>query len=96
MRLILVFAVLVSGCAAARSTVHLVAAQQAVQRAETHRAPELAAYEYTMASELLGKAREEAFDAQHHDAIELAREAADWADRATVRCTKTSTAEKPQ
>lgn len=85
MRAFLALAVLAaSGCTAVKATVNLVAADQAVARAQDHRAPELAVYEYTMAIRYLEKAREEAGYADYKVAESLARQAADWADQSII------------
>jgi hypothetical protein len=93
MHLTLAIALALGGCTATLATVHLVTARDAVQRAELHHAPERAPYEYTMAVELLAKARAEAAHAGHGNAVDLAREAAEWADRATMRSDAAPTAE---
>ena len=56
--LVVVAGLLVPGCGI-KSTVHLVAAQRAVERAAERGAGEDAAYEYTLAVRHLEKAREE-------------------------------------
>lgn len=74
----------VSGCAAAKASVQILSAEQALHRAETYQAPEVAVYEYTMATEYLDKAREEAGYADYRIADALARKSAEWSDRAII------------
>lgn len=63
---------------------HLVLADEAVKRAESYGAPDLAAYEYTMAVLYLDKAQEEAGYTEYRVARDLAVTAADWADEAII------------
>lgn len=55
----LLIAGLATGCTAIKSTVHLAQAEQAVQLAREAEAPEQAPYAWTMAEQLILKAREE-------------------------------------
>jgi hypothetical protein len=72
------------GCAAAKSTYHLVEAEQALKGADESRADELAVYEYTMATRYLEKAREESQYAEYKVSVQLARKSAQWSDRAII------------
>lgn len=81
---ILLLSLALTGCTAAKATYHLVEAQQAVTRAESHRAPELAVYEYTLASRYLAKAEEEAGSSQFRTSVELSRLSSEWSDKAII------------
>lgn len=72
------------GCTAAKATYQLVTAEQALQRATDHGAPELAVYEYTMANRYLEKAREEAGYADYRVSVELSNKSAEWSDKAII------------
>lgn len=74
-------ALLLSGCAA-RSTVSLVQAEQAVYIAREAGAPERAPYEWTLADEYMTKAREEWGHADYEAADGLAAKAQSWAEAA--------------
>jgi hypothetical protein len=76
--------VLVSGCAAARTQIQILSADQAVARAKDNDADELAPYEYTLAVRYIAKAKEEAGYSNFKDALALARKAAESADRAVI------------
>ncbi|MBT3218080.1 MAG: DUF4398 domain-containing protein [Proteobacteria bacterium] len=73
-----------TACAAAKATYHLVEADQALKRASDHQAQELAVYEYTMAIRFLEKAREEAGFADYKVSVNLAKQSAEWADKAII------------
>ena len=73
-----------ASCAATRASIQLVSAQRAVQRAKDQNAQELAVYEYTMAIRHLEKAREEAGYSDYKISVTLARDAAEWADKAII------------
>jgi hypothetical protein len=73
-----------SGCTAAKASLQLVNAEQALTRAESQGARERAAYEYTMAELYLGKAAEEAGYSEYRVADALARQSAEWSDRAVI------------
>jgi len=75
---------LVAGCTAAKASIQLVNAEQALTRAETQGAPDGAAYEYIMARRYLEKAREEAGYNEYRIADALARQSAAWSDRAVI------------
>lgn len=81
---VILAALLSSGCTATLSLYSVVTADEAVRRAEEHRAPELAPYEYTLAVLYLEKAREEAGYADYRASRDLAAQAADWADEAII------------
>lgn len=77
----LLIALLASGCAA-RSTVSLVQAEQAVYVAREAGAPDRAVYEWTLAEQYMVKAREEWGHADYEVADELAVKAQSWAEAA--------------
>ncbi len=81
---LLLVAVLAAGCTAAKASVTLVLADQAVDRAQEANAPELAVYEYTMAIRYLEKAREEAGYADYKASETLAKKAAEYADQSII------------
>ena len=72
---------LVTGCAAARGNYYIFDANDVLMKAEAAGASE-AIYEWTMATEFLMKAREEAGYSDYEYAETLARESIDWARRA--------------
>ncbi len=72
------------GCAAAKASIHIVAADGAIHKAEAREASERATYEYTMASRYLEKAREEFGEADFRVAETLSKAAAKWADQAII------------
>ncbi len=82
MRFSLLFLVLASGCAAARSGYVLLNAQRAVEKATLAGAEKRAPYEYTMAVEYYHKACEENTYNEFGNADKLATSAIDWAARA--------------
>lgn len=75
---------LATGCAAGKSTFHIMQAERAIDNAEERGADELSLYEYTMASRYLIKAREEHTYSSFRDSERLARAAADYADQAII------------
>ncbi|MBM4392262.1 MAG: DUF4398 domain-containing protein [Deltaproteobacteria bacterium] len=82
MRLALAFLPLVlSGCAA-RSAYTLLNADRALQKARQAGAEEKSAYEYTLASEYLAKAREENTYSEYHISERLAKTSMEFALRA--------------
>lgn len=81
--LLVIASSLVAGCGI-RSTIHVVRAREAIERAEERGAAQNAAYEYTLAVRYLEKAREEAAHSRHGDAIDLARRAEELADQAVI------------
>lgn len=92
-RHVLWLALLLSGCTAGRASVALLHAQQRVTRASEAGADEYAAYEVTMARAYLVKAREEASFSSYRESVELARDAADWADKAVIKMKEAGTGE---
>ncbi len=72
------------GCTAAKASFQIVNAEQALTRAHTQGAPGIAEYEYTMARLYLEKAREEAGYSEFRMADALARQSAEWSDRAVI------------
>jgi FMN phosphatase YigB (HAD superfamily) len=77
----LALAVAVAGCAAARSTYYLYEAVD-VQKKAAAAGADGAVYEWTLATEFLRKAREEAGYSDYEQAETLAREAVEWTRRA--------------
>jgi hypothetical protein len=82
--LVLMALALSGGCTAAKATVQIVTAEQALGRAREHEAAELATYEYTMAVRYLEKSKEEAGYSDYKTSESLARQAADWADQSII------------
>jgi hypothetical protein len=76
--------VVATGCAAARTQIQILTADQAVGRAADNDAEELAPYQYTLALRYIAKAKEEAGYSNYKDALVLARKAAETADRAVI------------
>ena len=72
------------GCAAGKASIHLVAADNAINRATARDAGQKAAYEYTMALRYLSKAREEFGEADYRVAEALSKASARWADQAII------------
>lgn len=73
-----------AGCTAAKATIRIVSAEQALRRADTYECEQIAAYEYVMAEQYLEKAREEAGYSEFRIADALARQSAVWSDRAII------------
>ena len=67
-----------SGCMAAKGSIEVVRADEAVRRAEERGAAEHAIYEHTLSQRYLEKAHEELGRNDFRDATELARSAAPW------------------
>lgn len=88
----LVLVVALAGCSAGRAAVALVQADRAIDNARRRGAPEEAPYELAMAEAYLTKAREEAHFSSYRASVELARGAADWADRAIIQMEQEGTA----
>ena len=78
----LLLAGMTSGCTAIKSTVHLAQAEQAVQLAREAEAPEQAPYAWTMAEQLILKAREEWAAADYGPAETLSKQALEAAAKA--------------
>lgn len=76
--------VVLAGCTAAKASIQIVNAEQSLTRAETQGAPDIAAYEFTMAKLYLEKAQEEAGYSEFRIADALARQSAEWSDRAVI------------
>jgi hypothetical protein len=81
--LVLLLAV-ASGCTAAKASIQTVAAEESLRKAKEYEADQIAAYEYTMALRYLEKAREEIGYSQFRMADALARQSAEWSDRAII------------
>jgi hypothetical protein len=81
---LLAASVLVSGCAAGKASIHLVAADNAISRAAARDAEQGAPYEFTMATRYLSKAREEFGEADFRVAEALSKASAKWADKAII------------
>jgi hypothetical protein len=77
-------ALLLGACTAAKASLQIVNAEQALTRAETQGSEDAAAYEYTMAKLYLDKAQEEAGYSEFRIADALARQSAEWSDRAVI------------
>ncbi len=77
-------AILSAGCTASKAQVQVVSAEEALHRAEEYDADEKAVYEYTMAVEYLAKAKDELGHSQTKIADALARQSAEWSDRAII------------
>jgi len=75
---------LAAGCTAAKASIQLVNAEQALTRAESQGAPDGAPYEYVMARRYLEKAQEEVGFNEYRIADALARQSAEWSDRAVI------------
>jgi hypothetical protein len=75
---------LATGCTAAKANISIINAEQALVRAQGEDAPDVAKYEYTMAARYLEKAREEAGYSEYRVADALARQSAEWSDRAII------------
>src|SRR5688500_3964410 len=73
-----------SGCTAAKASIQTVSAEESLRLAREYKADQIAAYEYTMALRYLEKAREEIGYSQFKMADALARQSAEWADRAII------------
>ena len=71
------------GCAA-RSTLQIVQAEQAIYLAREAEAPERAVYEWTLAEQYMQKAREEWSHSDYGPADQFARKAVDWAGKAEL------------
>jgi hypothetical protein len=74
----------VVGCTATKAQVQVVSAEEALRRAEEYDADEKAVYEYTMATEYLAKAKDELGHSEMRMADALARQSAEWSDRAII------------
>jgi hypothetical protein len=81
---ILLSLILVSGCAAGRSTYFLWTAEREFMAATELEADQRAVYEYTMAHEHLLKAREEHGYSDYSTAEEMAKAATEWSSKASA------------
>lgn len=79
-----VVAALATACTAARTGIELQSATEAKAIALDKRAPELAPYEWSMASHYLVKAWEEAGHGEHRTSVQLAKKSQEWTDQALV------------
>lgn len=75
---------LLVGCTASKATIQIVNADDAVRRAREYDADRLAEYEYVMATRYLEKAKEKAGHSEFRMADALARQSAEWSDRAII------------
>jgi len=64
--------------------VHILRAEQALQKAKGFEAERFAPYQYTMSEEYLKKARSEAADSDHKMSVDLSKKAELWADQAII------------
>mgnify|MGYP000270935182 CR=1 FL=1 len=76
--------VALAGCTAAKASLQIVNAEQSLTRAHSQGAEDIATYEYTMARLYLEKAQEEAGYSEFRIADALARQSAEWSDRAVI------------
>lgn len=83
--LLLVLALVGTGCTAARSGIQLQTASDAREVAVDRNAGELAPYELGMATHYLRKAWEEAGHGEHKYSVVLAKKSIEWTDRALVQ-----------
>jgi hypothetical protein len=75
---------LLASCTATKASVQVVSAEEALHRAQEYDADTKAVYEFTMAEEYLSKARDELGHSQFRLADGLARQSAEWSDRAII------------
>lgn len=76
-----------TGCTATRSTVHLARAEQAVELAREAQAPEQSPYAWTLAEQLMLKAREEWAAASFGASEALSKRAVEAANKAAEQAT---------
>ncbi len=81
---LLLSVLMVSGCAAGRSTYFLWTAEREFGNAASLEAEQRAVYEYTMAHEHLLKAREEHGYSDYGSAEAMAKAAAEWSSKAAA------------
>ncbi|MEQ1566402.1 MAG: hypothetical protein ABMA64_12245 [Myxococcota bacterium] len=72
------------GCTAAKAQLQIVSAEQGLRLAADHEAERIAAFEYEMARLYLEKSKEEAGYSEFRVADALARQSAEWSDRAII------------
>jgi hypothetical protein len=77
-------------CGPLQTTGFLLDAEASLRTAREARAPELAPYEWTLASLYFGKAKEEAGYADYEEAVEYAREALQQAGKAREQAEETA------
>ncbi|MCB9688602.1 MAG: DUF4398 domain-containing protein [Alphaproteobacteria bacterium] len=75
---------LLVGCTASKASIQIVNADDGLRRAREYDADRLAEYEYVMAMRYLEKAKEEAGHSEFRVADALARQSAEWSDRAII------------
>lgn len=75
---------LTTACTASKANIQIVTAEEHLRQARDVEADRISAYEYTMATRYLEKAREEAGFSDFRVADALARHASEWADRAII------------
>jgi hypothetical protein len=83
-RALVALVTLLVGCTASKAQIQIISAEQALRRAEEYEADTLALYEYQMAAQYLAKAKEEAGWSDFRIADALARQSAEWSDRAII------------
>src|SRR5688572_28924751 len=84
MRPVLFGCLLLASCTATKASVRVVSAEESLRRAREYQAETKAIYEYTMAVEYLEKARAELGYSEYRLADVLARQSAEWSDRAII------------
>jgi hypothetical protein len=84
MRPLVLGCVLLASCTATKASVQVVSAEESLRRAREYQAESKAVYEYTMAVEYLEKARSELGYSEYRLADVLARQSAEWSDRAII------------
>src|SRR5688500_5178286 len=75
---------LTAGCTAAKAQFQILSAEQGLHQASEYEAERIAAFEYEMARLYLQKAKEEAGYSEFRVADALARQSAEWSDRAII------------
>jgi hypothetical protein len=75
---------LLASCTATKASVQVVSAEESLRRAREYQAESKAIYEYTMAVEYLEKARSQLGHSEYRIADVLARQSAEWSDRAII------------
>lgn len=72
------------GCTALKARYHIATADTAVDEARKYGAADAAVYEYTMSVRYLEESKEKLGFAQYRSSEQLARKAAEWADKAVI------------
>jgi hypothetical protein len=80
----LVTVLFLAACTASKANIQIVTAEETLRQARELKADRASAYEYVMAARYLTKAKEEAGYADYRVADALARQSAEWADRAII------------